>query len=476
MPVIELADFDVAVMGDGSSLVVLQAVMLAGAIMRPEICSKVTVKQYYQRLKALIQSGYEQNPLNTLSALCLIQWYTPAAPKDVSTDSPRFWNTYAIGLAHQLGLHRLSKQANDTSIRRRIYFTLCARDCLTSAAHGRPKLLHPADCDLPPVALDDFSASDEDPARLFIAYSEVTSILGDLCQIVTRNGRITNHEHVAIVRRLQELLHGLPPHLSLLGATGSAKSYKLNTSQLHVAILTALVVLYRPRSVFTLSESASPSITAAFLTFRLFQAIQLRADTKYLGSAFAWYLLVAAIPLLSSAGVPGIANEATFALDGLESSLATLGEVRPAAANNFKSVRAIRHAVANATRPSRAGPDTRTRAADEAGMASIFAHYGQEASQLLKDMTSILHSSSDRQDYIASDTTQPQQAVESVMTAAMEPRSQPSVSNGFESQSTSGSDGLHNAISALFNDETLIDANSWMLRDWMDLMPPTVEE
>jgi hypothetical protein len=35
--------------------------------------------------------------LNILAALCLVQWYTPSAPKDISTDVPRFWNTYAVG-------------------------------------------------------------------------------------------------------------------------------------------------------------------------------------------------------------------------------------------------------------------------------------------------------------------------------------------------------------------------------------------
>ncbi|KAK5709848.1 hypothetical protein LTR17_019406 [Elasticomyces elasticus] len=440
MPVMDVASFGVTSTGDDSSLVLLQAVMLSGAIMRPTICSKAVIAQYYRRLKALILSGYESDPLKTLSALCLIQWYTTAAPKDVSTDSPRFWNTYAIGLAHQLGLHRKpNKVSDDIALRRRIWFTLYARDCLTSAAHGRPRLLTSADSDLSPLSMEDFA--DQGQAGLFIAYSQVTALLGDLCQLVTRNGRLAEHEILSATNRLLVLLESLPRSLRPTSATRRAQPYDRNSAQLHIAMLTTLIILYRPRSVFSVSTCAAPSITAAFLSFRLFQAIQLRADMVFLGSAFAWYLLVAAIPLLSATRVTGLLSEASSALDGLEASLASLGEVRPAARNNLKSAGTI---------------------------AEILAHYGEDAAKLLVDVTSLLQRTSDRQ-VRSCDLQQPYGSSNLVFATDTLPGSMapadPDATSGFSG------DDMQSAFTDLFQDETLVDANSWMFRDWMNFTP-----
>ncbi|KAK5710881.1 hypothetical protein LTR17_018631 [Elasticomyces elasticus] len=469
MPVIDVASFDVTSTGDGSSLVLLQAIMLSGAIMRPTICSKAVMAQYYRRLKALILSGYESDPLKTLSALCLIQWYTTAAPKDVSTDSPRFWNTYAIGLAHQLGLHKRQNRISDhAALRRRIWFTLYARDCLTSAAHGRPRLLTSADSDLSPLSMEDFA--DQGQAGLFMAYSQVTALLGDLCQLVTRNGRLAEHEIISATNQLLVLLQSLPHSLRPTSATGRAQPYDRNSAQLHIAMLTTLIILYRPRSVFSVSTCAAPSITAAFLSFRLFQAIQLRADMVFLGSAFAWYLLVAAIPLLPATRVTGLLSEASSALDGLEASLASLGEVRPAARNNLKSVRAIRRAVDTSTRnPCPSQDHASAPAPDESGtIAEILAHYGEDAAKLLVDVTGLLQPTSDRR--VRPNDLQAEHSTGSMMSPTgtfLGPRGP----TGDDALSGFSSDGMPDAFTGLFQDETLVDANSWMFRDWMNFTP-----
>ncbi|KAK5705300.1 hypothetical protein LTR97_002418 [Elasticomyces elasticus] len=466
MPVIDVASFDVTSTGDGSSLVLLQAVMLSGAIMRPTICSKAVIAQYYRRLKALILSGYESDPLKTLSALCLIQWYTTAAPKDVSTDSPRFWNTYAIGLAHQLGLHkRQSRLSDDAALRRRIWFTLYARDCLTSAAHGRPRLLTSADSDLSPLSTEDFA--DQGQAGLFMAYSQVTALLGDLCQLVTRNGKLAEHEIISATKRLLVLLQSLPHSLRPTSATGRAQPYDRNSAQLHIAMLTTLIILYRPRSVFSVSACAAPSITAAFLSFRLFQAIQLRADMVVLGSAFAWYLLVAAIPLLSAIRVTGLVDEANAALDGLEASLTSLGEVRPAAKNNLKSVRAIRRAVATGSRNPSSVQEDASAAHQLGAVAGILAHYGEDAEKLLVDVTGLLQPTSDR--VRPNDLQQQHESGTIVFTTDTFPGSR----GPADPDATSGlsGDDMQSAFTDLFQDETLVDANSWMFRDWMNFTP-----
>jgi hypothetical protein len=108
-----------------TSLLVLQAVLLAAASTRAEADMILPLHSQYRRIKAIIDTGAERNPLNLLAALCLIQFYAPAAPKDISTDTPRFWGTYALGLALQMGLNmKPIKHISQEGLRRRVWWTL----------------------------------------------------------------------------------------------------------------------------------------------------------------------------------------------------------------------------------------------------------------------------------------------------------------------------------------------------------------
>jgi hypothetical protein len=123
-----------------TSLLVLQAILLAATSTRAESNGILPAQPQYRRIKALIDTCAERNPLNLLVALSLMQFYAPAAPKDISTDTPRFWGTYALGLAQQMGLNnptppsrrrqgtsggsRGGGQAAQEGLRRRVWWTL----------------------------------------------------------------------------------------------------------------------------------------------------------------------------------------------------------------------------------------------------------------------------------------------------------------------------------------------------------------
>ena len=115
--------------GGQISLLVLQALLLAGSAVRPGVCPKEDVDLYYGRVRTLITTRYERNPLNIVVALCLLQWHSPAAPTHISTDTPRFWTTYGVGLAQQMGLHHQpAKDDPMYKLRRRIWWTLYVSD------------------------------------------------------------------------------------------------------------------------------------------------------------------------------------------------------------------------------------------------------------------------------------------------------------------------------------------------------------
>lgn len=107
------------------SILLQQAMLLAGSRVQKIPKEYGSPEDFYQRTKALLDTQYEPDVLSALAALCMIQWYNPAAPTDISAHSSKFWVTYAVGLAQQLGLHRRSeKPVEREGLRRRIWWCL----------------------------------------------------------------------------------------------------------------------------------------------------------------------------------------------------------------------------------------------------------------------------------------------------------------------------------------------------------------
>ena len=397
MPVANVQSLGSSSPDSESSLLLLQAVLLVGSLMRPDTVNKPTLNSYYQRVKALVNSGYERNPLNILASLCLIQWYTPSAPRDISTDTARFWEGCALGIAQQIGLHQQpDRNRQDYGLRRRIWWTLFIRDSLMATAHGRPRMISMDDCTMLQPSTDDFDDPTDIRAKIFVNYQEITCILYDLCNFLLKK-KPPPDERSQIAQRLLNFCRNLPDCLRLQDSDGWQRPYNLDVAQLHAPLLTTISIFYRPRSVFAISPENAASIAASNLNFRLLQAIHIREQTRYLASPFSFYGLVAAIPHLSSLRVAGLRTEADVALDVIESFMETLGTVRPASANNVRNVRAIRkainskdHADAKAIRP----PDTvHDQASLNAAAEMLGLLYGPVATVNLQNITNILSTS-----------------------------------------------------------------------------------
>jgi hypothetical protein len=476
MPVLDLSVLGRTGAAEGSSLLLLQAVLLVGMLMRPEVFDNKMVFEQYKRVKALINTGYERNPINILAALCLVQWYTSTAPNDLSTDTPRFWANYAAGLAQQIGLHRPSlSHQEDFRLRRRIWWTLCTRDNLMASAHGRPRMLNPADSTILTIDIDDFEDRNDRRAAVFVAYVVFVQILGDLCEILRRYGCIGQIERARVISRLGEGLSKLSEPLNLLVSGTSSQAYDLEIAQLHIPIMIVVTILHRPSSIFSLGIANAESITAAHLAFRLFEAIHLRGHTRVLSSAFAWHLLAASIPHLSALRLPMLKRESSEALDVLERSLSTLGTVRPAAANNLRNVRAIRDAV-NAS--SRVHPtaknDPEPIYSAEVGVSSSCAHlfhyYGPLAVQYHHRIVSLLKESSNS--HSGKGATAEDATAKESNTAQSCSQLQEHAVDLLPDIAVSGSiDGAQDLFTGLFG--AGVQDKSWM-RDWMEdlQMPP----
>ncbi|KAK6365394.1 hypothetical protein LTS17_011366 [Exophiala oligosperma] len=397
MPIVDVKSLGSSSSDGEGSLLLLQAVLLVGSLMRPETVNKATQDAYYQRVKALINTGYERNPLNIIASMCLMQFYTPAAPRDISTDTARYWESCALGIAQQIGLQRqpdINKE--DFGLRRRIWWTLFIRDSLMATAHGRPRMLNLADSTMEQPSVNDFDDPTDVRAYIFVAYQEITCLLYDLCNFLTKDKQPAT-ERSQILQRLVNFCRNLPDALRLQDPDGWQRPYDFEIAQLHAPLLTTILVFYRPRSVFAIAPENAASISASNLMFRILQAIHLREDTRYLASPFSFYGMVAAIPHLSTLRVAGLRAEADVALDLIEGFLDKLGSARPAAANNVRNVRAIRKAINSDDHAGSKTTRTQEAIHDQASLAAatemLGGLYGTPAIQNLQNISTILNTS-----------------------------------------------------------------------------------
>jgi len=193
--------------------------------------------------------------------------------------------------------------------------------------------------------------------------------------------------------------------------------------------------------------------------FRIFQAIELREQTRYLSSAFAWHLLVAAIPLLSCLRQPVLRADAQHSLDSLEASLKTLGTVRPAAANNLKSVQAIRKAL-NGTHGSLGSVSqadqqaAQTRSGNIISSAALLETYGSSFVSYHHKVVNVLTS------------TTSVSATESIHEVTQ--RTEISTPRDYQLTLV---DGSTNTLADFLQDDLLTN-NFWM-RDWIDELAST---
>lgn len=460
MPVVDRSALVTSGEGEVSYLV-LQAVLLAGSLMRPHRYSKDAVETTYRRVKALLDSGHERNPLNVLAALCFLQWYPSQAPKDISLDSPRFWTTMAIGIAQQMGLYRKSSSpAVDEGLRRRIWWALRTKDNISASAHGRPRHVNPIDCTQPPLTLADFPGPSDRRAEVFIRYVAIVEILGDLCQLMARKGDVISTEKNDIAVRLLAYLETLPPNLRLVTDDGSAMPYNLDIAQLHVHILATISILYRSKSMFSLTPANAASIAAANLSFRVFEAIELREHTHCLSSAFAWYMLVAATPSLACLRLPELSANASLALDSLEKSLETLALTRPAATVNLRSVKAIRKAMTSTSAPAGIRDVDNVSSDLNAGsryleMApTLLANYGEEATRHCHELIRILGPVPTMAGSSSNSTVEQGQCAQNTSTQEQQ--------DFWDNLSMGAEDDEFNF------DDLFGGGHSWMMREWMD--------
>ncbi|ODH39352.1 hypothetical protein ACO22_01920 [Paracoccidioides brasiliensis] len=343
--------------GNQPSLLLLQAVFLAGSRVSsaPAIAAYASPNEFYRRAKALFWSGYEKNTITVITAVLVLHWYNPEGPEHISINTSGFWNRIGVGLAYQIGLHKEPPAGRDAALRRRLWWTLFARDCLISAGHGRPRAINPDDSDVRLLSHEDFYGSTAD-GPMFISYVELASLLGDLTQCCCRK-YLSRQKRQYIEGALYRWTRELPNHLHLFRRTSSHDGsssklalapYSFEARQLHILYFIILAILFR--SSPPASTPSAAAVLASSFVAGIFEDFLARDEIRFLGPIFTFYLLASGVGLLSCYRYPHLWVKAEYDLRIIYNSQKELSKRWPSAIGSLNALWAMKEEASKAPR------------------------------------------------------------------------------------------------------------------------------
>ncbi|KAH6130972.1 hypothetical protein HBI64_102180 [Parastagonospora nodorum] len=328
------------------SLLLQQAMFLAGSRVSAPLADYPS-EDFYKKARVLFWMSAEEDPIVTIAAACLLHWWNPQGPEQISLDTSSFWLRVCVGLAHQVGLHREPTGKPDAGLRKRIWWSLNVRDCLINAGHGRPRAIDLKFADVSPISALDFDGA-KGAAELFSAYVGISCILGDLTQSYLRKHGLQEHRK-ALEDRLFRWVKTLPEHLQLCIQTERRPlmPYSFEARQIHVQYFTVLVILNRPTDPKLAPSTAS--LLASSYVAGIFEEFMARDELRYLGPIFTFYCLTAGFAQLSCYRYADMVHIAEENLETLARALEELSKRWPTAIGSLKHLMDVREKVTQRT-------------------------------------------------------------------------------------------------------------------------------
>ncbi|KAJ5803653.1 uncharacterized protein N7503_006103 [Penicillium pulvis] len=306
------------------SMLLLQSIFLAGSRVSKAHLDYGSSEVFYRRAKLLFFFGGGHGSLISIVAACLLHWYNPVGPEDVSTDTSGFWIRTAGAMAFQIGLHKEpSLNAKDRGLRRRLWWSLVIRDNVISVGVGRPRTINLRDSDVLPPSMKDFPKKDFQ-AQLFLAYCTISCLLGDTVECCLRR-EISRQRRVDLENAVYRWAKQVIPKLhSSATIQEDVMTCQLEVKQLLVMYFVGLTILHRSPTPNSVPPAAS--LVASSFIAGIYEDFLLRDELRYLGPVFAFYPLCAGLSLLSCCRYPQLQSTAEHEMTVMKLSLQKLSE------------------------------------------------------------------------------------------------------------------------------------------------------
>ncbi|KAL6708926.1 hypothetical protein ACN47E_002333 [Coniothyrium glycines] len=302
------------------------ALALASSHIQPPLLPHDGPEVYYKRARTIFYDDEEADEMMTLKALCLFYWWAPQSPSRVHRHSSWWWTSVIIRHAQQMNIHRESGPDDPHSarlqlgLRRRIWWTVFARERLTSLCQSKPVIIDPDDCNIREPSLADFppDARSQHKGEIFIYWVRLCTIIGRIAKFLLKSTPNSGLPQDDLCEELVVWVHSLPPRLKLPIDNVRTTAFDRDVHQLHLFYLTTIIVLHLKRSGGQLPQALPPAILAASCTARILRDILARGNSRFLMAITCWHVGTAFIALLQACRIPHLRKSADEDLKILE--------------------------------------------------------------------------------------------------------------------------------------------------------------
>ncbi|CAG9996108.1 unnamed protein product [Clonostachys byssicola] len=307
------------------------ALALAASHIQPPLIPHEGPESYYKKARMMFYEDEEPDILVALKAISLFYWWAPRSPATAHRHASWWWTSVIIRHAQQMNIHREphgeAASKLHLSLRRRLWWTVFARERLTSLCQSKPCIICPEDMTIKEVQPTDFPS---DPAsqkkgRIFKYWVRLCGIMGKVSQALSRSADSTSAPFPTELRQeLVDWVQSLPPDLQLPIGSSRTQSFDRDVHQLHLPYLTTIIVMHLQRTTPDLPQALPPAILAASCIARVLRDILSRGNARFLMAITCWYCGTAFIALLQASRIKQFSQEAEEGLDILDQAVAQL--------------------------------------------------------------------------------------------------------------------------------------------------------
>ncbi|QPC60690.1 hypothetical protein HYE67_002921 [Fusarium culmorum] len=331
------------------------ALALAASHIQPPLIPHQGPASYYEKARMMFYMDEEPDILTSLKAVSLFYWWAPRSPSTAHRHASWWWTSVIIRHAQQMNIHREPKQSGvassalHLSLRRRLWWTVFARERLTSLCQSKPCIICPEDMTIQEVQPSDFPS---DPAsqkkgRIFMYWVRLCAIMGKVSKALSKSVDSSSEIPTFPTELRQELVawvQSLPPDLQLPIGSSRTEGFDRDVHQLHLPYLTTIIVMHLQRTTPDLPQALPPAILAASCIARILRDILSRGNARFLMAITCWYCGTAFIALLQANRIKQFSQEAEEGLDILDQAVGQLQQMWASAnviRQGFERLRAL---------------------------------------------------------------------------------------------------------------------------------------
>lgn len=333
-PIVDVEDKALGVAANKiDSLLLQHALALFAGRLREPLRPHASPEEHYRRARELMYSDPDVRPLDRIRAAILLHWCTSSQTETSSIDNSFWWSGVAIRLAQDAGLHREPKAGHEqASVKRRIWWTIYARDRLISLQQGRPSTINDDFCDVLPPTLADFPSDKTPEAQIFTNWVRLSVIMGRVHKILFTSRRTgVCVPTVAIAEQLTEWVNATHPLVPLPISKDRTVSFDRDVHLLYLPYLTTISLVYLNTSKNKLPQASVPAVIAASCVARIFEDFSARGSLRFISEQSGWFIAIAILSLLHVRALEFLRPQATTDLNLLRTALKHTASIWPSA-------------------------------------------------------------------------------------------------------------------------------------------------